>query len=104
RRTIIHADRRMLRFRGGKCVCRHRWRDGAGNTRSNERNEKFLANLPDHLVRRNTAAAGTGHNAGGVVPSTLDQAVDVLEKTGGAFVLYALACQPSAGTLRPAVR
>jgi len=76
--------------------------DGAGNTRSNERNKKFLANLPDHLVRRNTTAAGTRHKSGGIVPGTLDQAVDVLEKTGGA--LYALACQPSAGSLRPAVR
>ena len=78
--------------------------DGAGNTRSNERNKKFLANLPDHLVRRNTTAARTSHKSGGTVPSTLDQAVDVLEKTGGAFVLHSLACQPSGGTLRRAVR
>ena len=91
----------MLRLRR-ECAFADTDGDGAGNTLSNERNEKFLANLPDHLVRRNTTAAGTGHKSGGIVPSTLHQAVDVLEKTGGA--LHAPACQPSAGTLRRAVR
>jgi hypothetical protein len=45
--------------------------------------------LTDHLVRRYTLAVGTRHNLGCVVPTAVDEAVNVLEKTDGAIALLA---------------
>jgi hypothetical protein len=45
--------------------------------------------LPDHLVRWHTLAVGTRHNPGCVVPTAVNETVDVLEETDGAIALLA---------------
>jgi len=78
--------------------------DGAGKTHRTIEVGKFLRNLPDRLIYRNAPAAGTRHELRGVVPATIDKAVDVLEVTGGTLVPVTLRHLASAGTHRPTVR
>src|SRR6476619_533041 len=97
-------DRRMPEVgMTGSRDCRHRWRRCRQNT-PNDRSREFLRNLPDRLTYRNAPAAGTRHEFGGVVPATIDKAVDVLEVTGRTIVPVTLRHRASVGTQHPTVR
>jgi hypothetical protein len=97
-------DRRMPEVGCPGCAIADTDGDGAGKTHPNVRSRKFLRNLPDRLIYRNAPAGSTRHELRGVVPATIDEAVDVLKVTGGTLVPVALCHLASAGTHRPTVR